>query len=146
MINCFKLFTFNITTELFSRQIGHLGRFGQVVAMSMDICIYIYVYVPFSCQLFQGISLAPRLWQDQPGRSRLAGSTRQQTVGRINQVEDCGDGDKDEDKDKDEIPKYAVLLTASVKRFGVSRMWDFFKCEFYGVVVFTNSALWAKLV
>ena len=58
------------------------------------------------------------------------GSTRQQTVGRINQVSDSGDGDedkdKDEDEDKDEIPNYAVLLIASVERFGVSRMRDFF--------------------
>ena len=48
---------------------------------------------------------------------------------------DSGDGDEDEDEDededddededKDEIPNYAVLLTASVKRFGVSRMRDF---------------------
>ena len=49
----------------------------------------------------------------------MAGSTRQQTVGRINQVADSGDGDgdedgdddEDEDEDKDEIPNYAVLLT-----------------------------------
>ena len=56
------------------------------------------------------------MWQDQPGSSLSAGSTRQQTVGRINQVADYGDGDEDED----EIPSYAVLLTASVERFGVS--------------------------
>ena len=59
----------------------------------------------------------------------MAGSTRQQTVGRINQVADPGDGDGDEDEDKDEdedeIPNYAVLLTASVKSFGVSLMRDF---------------------
>ena len=51
--------------------------------------------------------------------------TRQQTVGRINQVADCGDGDEDKNKDEDEIPSYAVLLTALVKSFGVSRMRDF---------------------
>ena len=51
----------------------------------------------------------------------------------MNQVADSGDGDEDEDKDKDEdedkdaIPNYAVLLTASVERFGVSRMRDFKK-------------------
>ena len=46
---------------------------------------------------------------------------------------DSGDGDKDEDEDEDkdkdededEIPNYAVLLTASVQRVGVSRMRDF---------------------
>ena len=68
--------------------------------------------------------MALRLWQDQPGSSLLAGSTRQQTVGRINQVADRGDGD--EDKDENEIPSYAVLLTASVERFDVSLMQDFY--------------------
>ena len=64
----------------------------------------------------------------------MAGSNRQQTVGRINQVADRGDGDEDEDEDKDkdedededEIPNYAVLLTAMGERVGVSRMRDFF--------------------
>ena len=56
----------------------------------------------------------------------MAGSTRPQTVGWINQVAYSGDGDEDEDEDEDEIPRYAVLLTASVNRFGVSRMRDFF--------------------
>ena len=43
---------------------------------------------------------------------------------------DSGDGDEDEDEDKDkdedknEIPKYAVLLTKSVERLGVSRVRD----------------------
>ena len=78
-------------------------------------------------QFFLGLSLALRLWQDQPGSSLLAGSTRQQTVGKINEVADRGDGDEDEDKD--EIPSYAVLLTASVERYGVSRMRDFFPME-----------------
>ena len=72
------------------------------------------------------ISQAAALWQDQPGSSPLAGSTWQQTIGRINQIADRGDGDEDEDEDKDEIPSHAVLLTASVERFGVSRMRDFF--------------------
>ena len=40
----------------------------------------------------------------------------------VNQVADCGD--EDEDKDGDEVPSYAVLLTALVKRFGVSCMRD----------------------
>ena len=63
----------------------------------------------------------------------MAGSSRQETVGRINQAAVSGDGDEDEyeyededeDEDKDEIPNYAVLLTASVERFGVSHMRDF---------------------
>ena len=53
--------------------------------------MFIYAYVPFPCNFFQGLSLALRF---------LAGSTRQQTVGRINQVADRGDGDEDEDKDE----------------------------------------------
>ena len=48
----------------------------------------------------------------------VSGSTRQQPVGRINQAADGWDGDED----KDEIPSYAVLLTASVERFCVSRV------------------------
>ena len=61
----------------------------------------------------------------------MAGSTRPQTVGRINQVADA-DGDEDQDKDKyeDEIPSYEVLLTTLVDRFGVSRMRVFFKSTF----------------
>ena len=70
------------------------------------------------------INQAADHWQDQQGSRPLAGLTRQQTVGRINQVADRGDGDKDEDKDQDEnedeIPNYALLITASVKNFGVS--------------------------
>ena len=71
-------------------------------------------------------------WQDQSGSRPLSGSTRQQTVGRINQAADRRDGNEDEDKyeyedeDEDEIPNYAVLLTALVKRVGVSRMRDVF--------------------
>ena len=69
-----------------------------------------------------------------------------QTVGRINQVADRGDGDGDgdenenenEDEDKykyeDEIPNYALLLTALVKRFGVSRVRDFFYILFFSNV------------
>ena len=53
----------------------------------------------------------------------MAGSTRQQTVGRINQVADCGD--EDEKENKDEITNYAMLLTASFERVGVSRIQDF---------------------
>jgi hypothetical protein len=62
------------------------------------------------------INQAAVCWQDQPGSSPLAGSTRQQTIGRINQVADCQDGDEneDEDKDKDEIPSYAVLQCCQV--------------------------------
>ena len=44
--------------------------------------------------------MALRLWQDQPGSRLLAGSNRQQTVGRINQVADRGDGEEDEDEDE----------------------------------------------
>ena len=73
----------------------------------------------------------------------VAASTRQQPVGKINQVADRGDGDEDEDKDedKDEIPSYEVLLTASVKRFGVSRTQDFKKV----IVLFYFSLFVVKL-
>ena len=54
----------------------------------------------------------------------MARSTRQQTIGRINQVADRGDGDEDEDKDEDEIPSDEVLLTALVERLGISHMQD----------------------
>ena len=37
-------------------RIGPLGWFSLVDAMSLDICIYVYVL--FSCQLFQGLSLS----------------------------------------------------------------------------------------
>ena len=60
--------------------------------VNIFIALYLYIYVPFSCNLFRGLSLALRLWQDQPGSRLLAGSNRQQTVGRINQVADRGDG------------------------------------------------------
>ena len=73
-------------------------------------------------QFVLGFSLV--MWPDQPGSRLLAGSTRQKTVGRINQVADCGVGDEDEDED--EIPSYAVLITASVKILDVSRMQCFF--------------------
>ena len=68
----------------------------------------------------------------------MAGSTRQQTVGRINQVAYRGYGNEDEDKneDEDEIPSYAVLLTASVKRFSVSRMQDLIKNFTIGILNF----------
>ena len=56
------------------------------------------------------------------GPQIMAGSTRQQTVGKINQAADLGD----EDEEEDEIPNYAVLLSASVERFGVSCMQYFF--------------------
>ena len=56
----------------------------------------------------------------------MAGSTRQQTVGRINQAADGGYGDEDKYEDEDQIPNYAVLLTAVVKRVGVYRMRYFF--------------------
>ena len=63
----------------------------------------------------------------------MAGSTRQRTVGRINQAADRGDEDededededKDEDEDEDEIQNYAVLLIALVERVSVSRVRDF---------------------
>ena len=92
-----------------------LGRFGLVVTVFVR-CLLSYV-VPVLCYFFPTPLIGPLI---------VAGSTRQQTVGRINQVADHGDEDEDEDKDDDEIPSYAVLLTASVKRFSVSRMRDFF--------------------
>ena len=74
----------------------------------------------------------------------VAGPSRQQPAGKINQAADRGDGDEDEDEDKDEnkdededeIPSYEVLLTASVERFGVSRMQDFIE-----VIVFLYFSL-----
>ena len=68
------------------------------------------------------INQAAHRWQDQPGSRPLTESTRQQTVGKINQAADLGD----EDEEEDEIPNYAVLLSASVERFGVSCMQYFF--------------------
>ena len=74
----------------------------------------------------------------------MAGSIRQQTVGRINQAADRGDGDEDEeededkdengneDKDENEILNYAVLLTALVERVGLSRMPDLLMLWFTG--------------
>ena len=70
---------------------------------------------PLPMQFFSRPLIGPQI---------VAGSTRQQPVGRINKVADCGYGD--EDKDEDKISSYAVLLTASVERFGVSRMQDFY--------------------
>ena len=66
---------------------------------------------------------SPRVFFLRPliGPQIVAGSARQQTVGRISQAADRGDGDEDED----EIPNYAVLLTALVERVGVFRMRDF---------------------
>ena len=65
----------------------------------------------------------------------MAGSTSQQTVGRINQAANRQDGDEDDDEDKyedeDEIPNYAVLLTALVERVGDSCMQNFFNFAFY---------------
>ena len=90
---------------------------GLIWASSRDVRPLFVV--PFSCNFFKAsfwpsdcgrIKQAAARWQDQPGSSPLLGSTRQQTVGRINQVADRGDGDKDkdeeEDKDEDEIPSY----------------------------------------
>ena len=100
---------------------------------TLAVSTHIYMS-PFHVNFFEAshwpsdcgrINQAAACWQDQPGNRPLAGSTRQQPVGRINQVADRGDGDEDKGKDEDEIPSYAVLLTASVKRFGVSRMRDF---------------------
>ena len=92
----------------------------------MSLCVFV-------CLSILGVSPSHAIFfwplnQDQPGSSPLTGSTRQQTVGRINRVADRRNGDEDEDKyeDEDEILSYAVLLTASVERFGVSCMRDFF--------------------
>ena len=57
----------------------------------------------------------------------MAGTTRQQAVGRIKEVADCGD----EDIDEDEIPSNSVLLTALVERFCVSRVRDLFCNAFF---------------
>ena len=103
--------------------IGPLGGFGLVVAMSIRLLS------PFNA-IFQAphwpldygrINQAAARWQDQPGRSPLAGSTRQQTVGRVNQVADRGDGDDDEDKDEDEIPSYAVLTEVQLLQILILR-------------------------
>ena len=59
-----------------------------------------------------------------PHRINQAVARWQQTVGRIIQVADCGDGDEDEDEE--EIPSYVVLLTASVERFDVYQMRNLF--------------------
>ena len=81
------------------------------------MCVYACVS-PFHAIFFEAsywsldfgrINQASAHWQDQPGSGPLAGSTRQQTVGRINQVADGGDGDEDEDKDENEIPSYEAL-------------------------------------
>ena len=48
------------------------------------------------------INQAADRWQDQPGSRLVAGSTRQQTVGRINHAADRGDGYEDKDKDEGE--------------------------------------------
>ena len=70
------------------------------------------------CRIFSRPLIGPQI---------VAGSTKQQTVGRINQAAECGDEDedKDENEDEDRIPYYAMLLTSSVKRFSVSCMQDF---------------------
>ena len=79
-------------------QIGPLGQSGLVVAMSVRC----HLLSPFYAIFFRGLLLALRLWQDQPGSSPLAGSTRQQPIGRIKQVADCGDGDEDKEEDEGE--------------------------------------------
>ena len=60
------------------------------------------------------------------GPQIMAGSTRQHTVGKINQAADLGDEDEHEHEHEheheNEIPNYAGLLTASVERFGASRI------------------------
>ena len=60
------------------------------------------------------INQAAACWQDQRRSSPLAGSTRQQTVDRINQVVDHGDGDGDEDEDKDEDEDELVWVCSEV--------------------------------
>ena len=94
-----------------------MGRLGLVVAMSVCVfvCLSTCLCVPFPSNFFRPL-IGPQI---------VAGSTRQQTVDRINQVADRGDGDEDKDEDEDEIPSFAVLLTTSVKRFDVFCMQDF---------------------
>ena len=89
---------------------------GPIWSSSRNVSLFYFLFVvPFlsNFSLFSRPLIGPGI---------VAGSTRQQPVGRINQVADCGD----RDEDKDEIPSYAVLQTALVKRFGVSRLPDFF--------------------
>ena len=98
--------------------------FWVFIESAQSQCLNINIWICPVAEFFLGLSLTLRLWQDQTGSRPLAGSTRQQPIGRINQVADHGDGDEDEDKD--EIPSYAMLVFALVERFGVSRMQDFF--------------------
>ena len=64
-------------------RIGPVGRLGLVVAMS--VCVCVFLCVPFPCDFFRSL-IGPQI---------VAGSIRQQPVGRINQVAHRGDGDKD---------------------------------------------------
>ena len=81
----------------------------------MSICLCVCVCVSPSHAILVRPLIGPHI---------VAGSTRQQTVGRINQVANYGDGHEDEDKDEDKITSHAVLLTTSVKRFDDSHMRD----------------------
>ena len=47
--------------------------------------MFIYKYVPFPCNFFRPL-ICPQIVSGQPGSIPLAGSTGQQTVGRMNQV------------------------------------------------------------
>ena len=80
--------------EKVSKDFHRIGPWTALVQQSQCPFMYLSVclYIPFSCNLFLGLSLALRLWQDQPGSRLLAGSNRQQTVGKINQAADRGDG------------------------------------------------------
>ena len=50
----------NLTGNFFGfHRIGPLGRFDLVVAMSV-VCIFLYLFVPFPCDIFRGLSLALR--------------------------------------------------------------------------------------
>ena len=82
------LFTFqanNFVFEkimIFSTESAHWA--GSVQSSRCQFVVCCPIFMPF----FLGLSLALRLWQDQPGSSPLEGSTRQQPVGRINQSAD----------------------------------------------------------
>ena len=65
-----------------------LGPSGPSWSSSRNVCLCVCLSDVPSRIFFLGLSLALRLSQGQPGSRPLAWSTRQQTVGRINQAAD----------------------------------------------------------